>query len=344
MALVTTPAQIRWGLAEEIAAGTAVLTMTKIIYAENDPPISSGDSLISYRGKSVNRYRASEQFKRGHYSPSISGLTMPWNAHQTPNFLYSLFQGVTRSTNKLTFNSDSADFSSILSGATITSSFPHVMTITREDATTGAWGHVLEGAVVSSMTISGDTSSAITCSVDLVGLDADYNATVVPAAEAFSTFGKIHTLVELDGTSPAYIDFFAGAPPVESFSITISNGAHVKAYNSAAPRQIDFADFIDVSGSITIASDRSGNTIPAFEGYMAAMVAGTEGAFVIASGELDPADTHWSIAVNARISEGIDEDEGDAHNATINFVGVQNGATEDIQIVTNSNTSGTDAW
>ena len=338
MANITTPQSVRWGLAPETTTGTAITTMTKTIYVDGDPPINDGESLIHFHGVGPEHYQSSVNTHRGKYSPSLSGLSFPWNAYSVTDFLYNFFQGIAGESSQLkTFRSATGDYTPIQAGTAPGSGRPMTMTVTRGDSDASADDHALIGGVVSSLTVSGDTSGVIMCSVDMVGLDVDYDADHTAAVAAITTRGLSHPLVDFDGSAPSVITFFGAAAAVESFSITITNGATTSSYNAAAPRQITFGKMVNVSGDITIASDRSSGAIPTYRGYSAAQVAGTAGAFTISNDGATPDSAgDWTINSNVRI-ESISEDETDTgHNANISFTGVHGGSSgtnDDIEFI-----------
>jgi hypothetical protein len=355
MADSATGQSVVWGFANQVQGGSPTTatptTMTDIIYAETDPDIESGETVIDYRGKQIKSYRHSELSKRGNYSPSISGLSFPFNAYTAPHFLYSFFQGIAaESGSTKTFRTSSGLFESVFNDDSVSvKAYPHVLNIARSFQGTGAEDHELIGGVVSSITISGDSAGVLMMSVDLVGFDVSYGATIVNASDALSTMGQLHPFADFDGSGATLFTFFSVNPAIESFSITMTNGATVRNYNSRAPRQVDFAEVIEVTGEVVLATDPVDGSIPGHQGFVTALTGETEGNVLITNdttaASVDSAG-EFAITMNVRLTEQPPTQEGtNSYDTALTFAGVHGGTPgtdDDIEIKLNDNSS--DSW
>jgi len=307
-----------------------------------------GQSMIDSMPLYSERYAYTNHTKPGRRNPAISGLEMPWNAYSAPHILAALFQSGSDSTGLKTFSSSQCSFLTINNDDTSAApagggGTPVVLTIARSFAASGAEDHYITGAVVSSVTISGDVNGMITMSADLIGLQYSYAATVTVAAANIDKLGLVYPFIDFDGSGAYSIDIAGTAATARSFSLTFANNARTTAWSSKDAQAIVFGPKIDVTGEVVLQADvesTGGNTVQGLLGYL---TGSTDKLLTVkaATGAVDAAG-EWSIESNMRLTGDPEVTEGEnAYDVRVQFKGVYKDASNhDIRILCHDGTTG----
>lgn len=187
----------------------------------------------------------------------------------------------------------------------------------------GAHSHQMDGCIITSMTISGEEGGILTVSCDFIGeslnTDADLAAVPQTASNLAPVLFQDISSVTLGGSA---IDLI-------SFSITITNNATRRFYDSAAAERYSLGA-LDVSGTITIPWDQTN-----FSKNLAsdAFIAGSDNLLVISSGS---GATQFDITANIRQNaEPTLPSDGNDHTITIPFVGAADSSSNSPASLTN---------
>lgn len=343
--------EVRWGSVLPTTGNveTATTTMTRPIYASNDPAILPGQSVIEATPLYSEKYQSTLHTKVGKRAPAMSGLEFPWNAYTAPHFLAALFQSGSDSTGLKTFSSSQGGFNTINSGDTAaapsaTGANPVVLTVARSVEVSGAEDQYITGAVCSSLRIAGDVGGIITGSVDLIGLGYSFAGTVTAATANLSKLGLMYPLVDFDGATGGIFTLAGTAVTVRSFSITLANNARVTSWNSRDPQCIVFGPKMAVSGELVLQADMEGTGEGTVQSLLSGLTTPTDKLLVIkniTTGSVD-ATGEWSIEVNCRLTGDPEVTEGDsAYDVRVPFKGVYTDASNhDIRVLVHDGTTG----
>lgn len=351
MANAVARTEVRWGsvLHTSGTVVTPITTMTRPIYASNDPAILPGQEIIEAAPLYVEKYQATSHTKVGKRAPSLSGLEMPWNAYGVSHVLASLFQSGSDSTGIKTFSSSQGGFNTINSDDTAaapsaTGATPVVLTVSRSFETSGGEDHYLTGAVCSSLTIAGDVGGIITASADFLGLLYSLGGTVTAATANPAKAGLIHALVDFDGAASGTLTLAGTAVTVRSFSINIANQARQSSWNARDPQCLVFGPKMNVTGELVLQADIEGTGEGTVQGLLSALTTPTDKLLVIKNiltGSVDAAG-EWSIEVNCRLTGNPEVVEGEsAYDVRVPFKGVYADASNhDIRILVHDGVTG----
>jgi hypothetical protein len=343
--------EVRWGTVLPTSGNveTATTTMTRPVYATNDPAILPGQSVIETAPLYSEKYQAAGHTKVGKRAPALSGLEFPWNAYSVPHILGSLFQSGADATGLKTFSSSQGGFGTINTGDTAkapsaTGADPVVLTVARSFEASGAEDHYLSGAVCSALKIAGDVGGIITASADFLGLGYSLAGTITAATANLSKLGLVYPLVDFDGATGGTLTLAGTAVTIRSFSINLANNARVASWNSRDPQCIVFGPKMAVTGELVLQADVEATGEGTVQSLLTALTTPTDKLLVIkniTTGSVDAAG-EWSIEVNCRLTGDPEVTEGDsAYDVRVPFKGVYADASNhDIRVLVHDGTTG----
>lgn len=218
----------------EIGLSTGVFNLVPT----NHPNLLSGQQISDVpkaTGLSQRRTGAGYEYNQTIKNPSVSGLTVEMTTKNLGLFLWLLFQQGVSQGAAAYYKKTAIPYTD--SDCEVWASIARVL-----DASTES--HQIDGAIISSMTISGSAGGVLTISADFIGAtfssakDLDTIATAIPAEAPF---------LFQDGT----ITMATEAVKLDSFTITINNNAERRHYDSATAQKIVLGK-LDVTGTIAI--------------------------------------------------------------------------------------------
>lgn len=186
-------------------------------------------------GISQRRTGTGYEYNQTVKGPSVSGLTFEMTPNHLGLFLQLLFQAGCTEDVGSPYKKTAVPYTD--SDCVAWASLGRLLD-------TAAYSEQLNGAVISSMTLTGAASGVLDVSVDFIGYGLTNNANL---AAVDTTIPDVAPYLFQNTT----VTMAGSAVKLESFSITINNNAERRHYNNQYPNKIILGK-LDVSGTIVI--------------------------------------------------------------------------------------------